>query len=103
MAHAALVKLAGSLLDDFSAVREKEDPFVFGDSALNQIACNYCLASAGRCHKEELGDAAGKLTLYLLDSGPLELVQDDAGDIILITFGRRGICFFDRAAKPIFF
>jgi hypothetical protein len=75
---------------------------VFGDPALDQIACYFRLAGAGRCHKEDLGGAGHKLALDLLDGGPLELVQDDAGDIVLMIFGRPGIYFFDRAAKPIY-
>ena len=76
---------------------------MFGDAALNQIACYYRFAGAGRCHNEDLGSAGRKLALDLLDGSLLEWVQDDAGDIVLITFGRRGIYFSDRAAKPISF
>jgi hypothetical protein len=47
--------------------------------------------------------ARGKFALDLLDGGPLEWMQDDAGNILLIIFRRLGICVFDRAAKPIYF
>jgi len=76
---------------------------VFSDEALAQIARYYRLAGARRCHKEDLGGAGHKLALDLLDGGPLELVQDDTGDIVLMIFGRLGIYLFDRAAKPIYF
>jgi hypothetical protein len=97
------MELAGSLLDDLSAMGEEQAGFVFGNEALDQIACYHRLAGARRCHNEEPGGAGRKLALDLLDGGPLELVQDDAGAILLIIVGRLGIYSFDRAAKPIFF
>ena len=76
---------------------------MFGDAALNQIACYYRLAGAGRCHNEDLGSAGRKLALDLLDGSLLELVQDDAGGGVLMAFRRLVMYLSDRAAKPIFF
>ena len=75
---------------------------MFSDEALAQIARYYRLAGARRCHKEDLGGAGRELAFDLLNGCPLELVQDDAGVIVLMIFGRPGIYFFDRAAKPIY-
>ena len=75
---------------------------MFGDDALDQIACYYRLTGARRRHNEDLSAACRKLALDLFDGGPLELMQDDAGDVMLKILGRPGVYLFDRTAKLIF-